>query len=153
MLQLKVFKAASGSWLPAATLLPSLAISTLCIGIIRTLPVLFKSSKVLTALTRTLDLFLYHFSLILTSRSVYHFCLSIPSAQVPASLVAIVGSTLAAIGLRLPIKSLADTVGRAIFVGGLASLPPFLGLPKVPLNMHTLRIISTTAIGTTIIGG
>jgi len=73
-------------------------------------------------------------------------------SPVPASLAAVAGTSLASVALRLPVKSLADTMGRALFVGGAASLPVFQGLPKVPLSLETLRIVSSTALGAALIG-
>jgi SulP family sulfate permease len=67
---------------------------------------------------------------------------------VPPSLVGLLtASTLAhALGWTGRIKTLADTVGKAQFAGGLAALPVFTGLPKVPLSTATLGVIASTAV-------
>lgn len=114
--QLKVFRTASGAWLPPALMAPTAGIALLCLGIARWTPSLLRK------------------------------------AQIPASLAAVVGSSLASRALRLPLKSLADSMGRALFVGGAASLPVFQGLPKVPLSLKTLQIVFSTAFGASIIG-
>jgi len=44
--KLKVFKAAGGAWLSSAVLAPTIAVSALCIALIRLLPIKFKKSKV-----------------------------------------------------------------------------------------------------------
>ena len=54
--------------------------------------------------------------------------------------------------LSLPVKSLAEVVGREYFIGGATSLPTFVGLPAVPFTLATLRIILSTAVGAAIIG-
>jgi SulP family sulfate permease len=73
-------------------------------------------------------------------------------SKIPASLVGVVGSTLFAVGLKVPTKSLADTVGKTLFTGGIAALPTWCGVPSIPCNMQTLRIIFSTAVGAAIIG-
>jgi SulP family sulfate permease len=70
---------------------------------------------------------------------------------VPAALVGLVVSSLAAVASGLPLKSLADVSGAELFRGGLASLPRFSGLPTVPLTLATLRIVLPTAVGITMI--
>eukprot|EP01036_Dinobryon_divergens_P029014 gene29014-38059_t len=84
--------APSGAWLSSALLAPTIAVTALCITIIRLLPIKFKKSKI------------------------------------PPSLAGIVGATVASIALKLPVKSLSDSVGKSIFVGGVAALPVFQGV-------------------------
>ncbi|KAJ1431271.1 sulfate transporter family-domain-containing protein [Ochromonadaceae sp. CCMP2298] len=75
----------------------------------------------------------------------------IGTSPIPPSLVGLVGSSLLAVALGFPIKTLADTVGGSKFVGGLAALPSFTGLPDVPFSSATLGLIASTAVGTAVI--
>ena len=69
-------------------------------------------------------------------------------SPLPPSLVGlIVASTAAhAFGWTDHIKTLADKVGKENFVGGLAALPTFTGIPNVPFNQATLGIVGATAV-------
>ncbi len=73
------------------------------------------------------------------------------ASQIPPSLVGLVLSSVLVRALNLPIKSLADSAGKGVFVGGLSALPKFVGLPKVPLTLGTLSTILSTSIGAAII--
>ena len=70
------------------------------------------------------------------------------SLPIPPSLMGLlVSSALAhALGWTVHIKTLADKVGKEHFLGGLAALPTFHGLPSVPLSQATLGIIGATAV-------
>lgn len=70
---------------------------------------------------------------------------------VPPSMVGLVTSSVIANVAKFPIKSLADTVGRTKFTGGLAALPAYTGLPNVPFNVHTLSILLSTVVGSAVI--
>lgn len=74
-----------------------------------------------------------------------------PGSKVPPSLVGLGVSAAVASGLKLPIKSLADSVGKAAFQGGLKSLPQFTGLPVISTDFATLSSIFSTALGAAII--
>jgi len=64
---------------------------------------------------------------------------------VPPTLGAVTISTIAVKILNLPVKTLADTAGAATFAGGWAVLPK-LGIPTVPLNLQTLKVVLPYAI-------
>lgn len=70
---------------------------------------------------------------------------------IPPSLVGLVVVSALAIGLKLPVKSLADSVGKENFVGGLKALPSFTGFPSLPSNKAALTAIVSTAVGAAII--
>ena len=67
---------------------------------------------------------------------------------VPPSLVGLLASSVLAhaLGWTAHIKTLADKVGHENFVGGLAALPVFTGIPNVPINQATLGVIGATAV-------
>lgn len=71
--------------------------------------------------------------------------------KLPSSFVGLLVSSVIAILLKFPIKSLCDVAGKATFAGGLSSLPTWIGAPAVPLTMNTLSIIAPTVLGVTII--
>lgn len=73
------------------------------------------------------------------------------SSKIPPSLVGLVLSSGLAAALKLPVKSLADSAGKSVFVGGMAALPKFVGLPKVPLTSRSLSIVLSTALGAAVI--
>ena len=64
---------------------------------------------------------------------------------VPSALVAIIVMTVAAIALKLPLRTVGD-------MGALPSALPFFALPQVPLTFETLQIIFPYAIALAIVG-
>jgi len=66
-------------------------------------------------------------------------------------MVGIAVSSTVARTARFPIKTLSDLVGAGSFKGGLAALPPFIGIPKVPMDLGTLSVLLSAAVGTAVI--
>lgn len=64
---------------------------------------------------------------------------------IPASLGAVVLSTIFTKLLKLPVQTLADVAGASTFTGGMAVLPA-LGVPAVPQTLQTLQTIFPYAI-------
>jgi SulP family sulfate permease len=64
---------------------------------------------------------------------------------VPSALVAIVVMTIAAIALKLPLRTVGD-------MGDLPRALPFFALPQVPFSFETLQIIFPYSIGLAIVG-
>lgn len=71
--------------------------------------------------------------------------------RLPPSMLGIAVSSTVARLARFPIKTLSDLVGTGSFRGGLAALPSFIGMPKVPLDLGTLSAISSAAVGTAVV--
>ena len=86
-------------------------------------------------------------TLVAATMAIIHFLPKLTKA-VPASLVAIVAVTLATIGLGLDTPSIVDYL-RTMSGDATASLKgglPVFGIPEVPLNLETLKIILPFAI-------
>jgi len=64
---------------------------------------------------------------------------------VPPTLGAVAISTMLVKMLKLPVKTLADAAGAATFAGGWAVLPK-VGIPTVPFNLQTLKVVLPYAI-------
>jgi SulP family sulfate permease len=64
---------------------------------------------------------------------------------VPSALVAIVVMTIAAIALKLPLRTVGD-------MGDLPKALPFFALPQVPFSFETLQIIFPYSLGLAIVG-
>jgi SulP family sulfate permease len=64
---------------------------------------------------------------------------------VPSALVAIVVMTIAAIALKLPLRTVGD-------MGELPRALPFFALPQVPFSFETLQIIFPYSLGLAIVG-
>lgn len=71
--------------------------------------------------------------------------------RLPPSMLGIAVSSAVSRLAGFPIKSLSDLVGAESFRGGLAALPSFMGMPKVPLDLSTLSALSSAAVGTAVI--
>lgn len=69
------------------------------------------------------------------------------NVKVPPQLVGIVTTTTLATLMSLPIKTLAEYAGKADFVGGLSALPKFTGIPNIPWNFATFKLLFITALG------
>ncbi|CAM9115193.1 unnamed protein product [Discosporangium mesarthrocarpum] len=67
------------------------------------------------------------------------------TTAVPASLAAVLLTSVVARGLNMPVRTLADLAGAETFAGGLAVLPKF-ALPAIPATLATLKIILPFAV-------
>ena len=73
------------------------------------------------------------------------------TSKVPASLVGLIFSSVMAITLKWPVKTLADVAGKGIFSGGLHALPQLSGLPSVALSAAAWGDVLSTATGIAVI--
>jgi len=71
--------------------------------------------------------------------------------KIPATLGAIVVTTLIAVFGGLPVQTLGDVAGASTFTGGLSVLPK-LGLPAVPFTLATLKTIFPYAFTVAAVG-
>lgn len=100
-----------------------------------------------------IDLMLPNLSIAsLSAFLIYFISKAFPKSPVPPSFIGIIVSSLVANLFKLPIKSLADFVGRQNFQGGLSSLPSLLPLPShIQFNENTVPILLSTAFGVAIV--
>jgi SulP family sulfate permease len=70
---------------------------------------------------------------------------------VPATLGAVILSTIGTKLLKLPVKTLADVAGAETFKGGFSVLPKF-ALPSVPFSLDTLQVILPYAMAMAAVG-
>ena len=73
------------------------------------------------------------------------------TSKVPASLVGLIFSSVMAITLKWPVKTLADVAGKGIFSGGLHALPQLSGFPSVILSSAAWGDVLSTATSVAVI--
>ncbi|CAM9558353.1 unnamed protein product [Chrysoparadoxa australica] len=73
------------------------------------------------------------------------------TTAVPSALVGVAATSVAAVLMKLPVKTLTDVAGAATFQGGWSVLPTWSGLPAVPLALSTLKVVAPVALSIAVI--